>query len=111
MVEKIALEEHFLCPGFEAYWKTTVGDVDPAILGGVLKRLSDFGDLRLEAMDKAGIARSVLSLAGPGVQVEPDIATAKRRAREANDFLANEVDKRPNRYSGLGHLPMQDPIA
>src|SRR5438105_4704999 len=65
MVEKIALEEHVLCPGFEEYWKTTVGDVDPAIYGGVLKRLTDFGDLRLEAMDRAGIARSVLSLAGP----------------------------------------------
>ena len=31
MVKKIALEEHFLCPGFEDYWKLTVGDVDPAI--------------------------------------------------------------------------------
>jgi len=33
-VHKIALEEHFLCPGFEDYWKTTVGDVDPSIYGG-----------------------------------------------------------------------------
>jgi hypothetical protein len=33
MVRKIALEEHFLCPGFFGeYWQTTVGDVDPAIL-------------------------------------------------------------------------------
>ena len=31
MVGKIALEEHFLCPGFEDYWKSTVADVDPAI--------------------------------------------------------------------------------
>ena len=29
MVKKIALEEHFLCPGFEDYWKPTVGNVDP----------------------------------------------------------------------------------
>ena len=27
MVEKIALEEHFLCPGFEEYWNTTTGDL------------------------------------------------------------------------------------
>ena len=32
MVRKIALEEHFLCPGFEDYWKPTVGDVDPGDL-------------------------------------------------------------------------------
>ena len=36
MAKKIALEEHFLCPGFEDYWKTTVGDVDPKIIGGVV---------------------------------------------------------------------------
>src|SRR5215467_11621668 len=53
MVRKIALEEHFLCPGFEDYWKTTVGDVDPAIYRHVLTALRDFGELRLGAMDEA----------------------------------------------------------
>jgi 2,3-dihydroxybenzoate decarboxylase len=66
MVKKIALEEHFLCPGFEDYWTSTVSDVDPAIIGGIVKRLSDFGEQRLAAMDHAGIERSVLGLAGPG---------------------------------------------
>jgi 2,3-dihydroxybenzoate decarboxylase len=108
MIRKIAIEEHFLCPGFEDYWKTTVGDVDPNILRHLVGRLSEFGDLRLETMDRAGIARAVLSLSGPGVQVERDTATACRRARAANDFLAREVQKRPDRYSGFAHLPMQD---
>jgi 2,3-dihydroxybenzoate decarboxylase len=108
MIRKIALEEHFLCPGFEDYWKTTVGDVDPQIYGQIVASLSDFGERRLEAMDRAGIERSVLSLAGPGVQIERDPATAVRRAREANDFLAREVAKRPARYSGFAHLAMQD---
>ena len=108
MVKKIALEEHFLCPGFEDYWKLTVGDVDPAIYSQVVARLSDFGELRLAAMDRAGIARSVLSLAGPGVQVEPDAKIACRKARDANDFLAREIEKQPDRYYGFAHLPMQD---
>ena len=108
MVKKIALEEHFLCPGFEDYWKSTVGDVDPKILAQVVTRLSDFGDLRLGAMDAAGIERAVLGLAGPGVQAERDPATAARNARAANDFLAREVQKNPARYSGLAHLAMQD---
>jgi 2,3-dihydroxybenzoate decarboxylase len=111
MVKKIALEEHFLCPGFDDYWKPTVGDVDPAIYQRVIARLSDFGELRLAAMDQAGIARSVLSIAGPGVQAERDAKTACRNARAANDFLAREIAKRPDRYSGFAHLPMQDAVA
>jgi 2,3-dihydroxybenzoate decarboxylase len=59
-------------------------------------------------MDSAGIFHAVLGLTGPGVQAERDTATAIRKAREANDFLANEVQKRPERYSGFAHLPMQD---
>ena len=33
-----------------------------------------------------------------------------RSARRAspNDFLAQEIQKRPDRYSGFAHLPMQD---
>src|SRR5438876_6567659 len=108
MVKKIALEEHFLCSGFEDYWKTTVGDVDPKIIRGVVTRLNDFGEQRLEAMYKGGIERAVLSLTGPGVQIEKDTATAIRKARECNDFLAREVRKRPSQYSGFAHLAMQD---
>jgi 2,3-dihydroxybenzoate decarboxylase len=108
MVKKIALEEHFLCPGFEDYWRSTVGDVDPAILKQVSARLTDFGELRLAAMDRAGITRSVLSIAGPGVQAEKDANTATRNALAANDFLAREIAKRPDRYSGFAHLAVQD---
>ena len=111
MAKKIALEEHFLCPGLEDYWKPTVANVDPRIIGQIVARLSDFGELRLEAMDRAGIERSVLGLAGPGVQAERDPVTARRNARAANDFLAREVQKRPDRYSGFAHLPMQDATA
>jgi 2,3-dihydroxybenzoate decarboxylase len=111
MVRKIALEEHFLDPSLQDYWLPTVANVDAKVAGGLLERLKDFGDRRLEAMDSAGIARSVLSIAGPGVQSERDAVTARRRAAEANDFLAGEVAKRPDRYSGFAHLPMQDPRA
>ena len=111
MVTKIALEEHFMCAGFEDYWQTTVADVDPAILGKLVGRLSDFGAARLEAMEAAGIARAVLSLSGPGVQIERDTAVACRKARECNDVLAREIQKRPDRYSGFAHLAMQNAAA
>jgi 2,3-dihydroxybenzoate decarboxylase len=111
MVKKIALEEHFLCPDFIDYWKPTVVDLPVQRRETALSRLTDFGEMRLAAMDEADIIRAVLALAGPGVQAEPDTKTAVRRARAANDFLAREIEKRPDRYSGFGHLAMQDPRA
>jgi 2,3-dihydroxybenzoate decarboxylase len=109
MVSKIALEEHFLSPSLEEYWWPTVQGVDPKHAKSLLARLTDFAEMRLVAMNEAGIARSVLAIAGPGVQAERDAGTASRRARESNDFLAQEVQKRPDRYSGFAHLAMQDP--
>src|SRR5271168_5569636 len=109
MTRKIALEEHFLCPGLDEYWLPTVSGVDPKVAKELFARLTDFGEMRLAAMDGAGIARSVLSIAGPGVQNERDVAIARHRAAEANDFLVREIAGRPDRYSGFGHLPMQDP--
>jgi len=108
MIKKIALEEHFLSPGFEDYWATTAGEITPDIYRQAVARLSEFGDLRLAVMDQGGIERAVLSISGPGVQIERDTAIAVRRARESNDFLAREIERRPDRYSGFAHLPMQD---
>jgi 2,3-dihydroxybenzoate decarboxylase len=109
MVRKIALEEHFLAPGYEDYWRATMGGVAPQHAANLFARLTDFDGLRLEAMDGAGIARAVLSIAGPGVQSERDVAVATRRAREANDFLAGAIARRPDRYAGFAHLAVQDP--
>ena len=111
MVQKIALEEHFLCPGFETYWATTIGDVAPDALQRIAARLHDFGEGRIDMMDKAGIATSVLSLAGPGVQIERDTAIAVAKAAAANDLLAQQIQKHPDRYAGFGHLALQDPDA
>jgi 2,3-dihydroxybenzoate decarboxylase len=108
MVKKIALEEHFLCPGFEDYWNPTAADLPVAKRNQALARLADFGETRLATMDRAGIERAILGLAGPGVQAERDTAIAIRNARSANDFLAREIQKRPERYSGFAHLPLQD---
>src|SRR5215470_6757149 len=108
MVKKIALEEHFLSPGFEDYWQTTSGEIAPDIYRQAVARLGEFGDLRLAQMDRDGIERAVLSISGPGVQIERDTATAVRKARDSNDFLAGEIQKRPQRYSGFAHLALQD---
>src|SRR2546430_4734629 len=111
MVKKIAVEEHCMCPGLEDYWAPTVADMPANKREAFLARLTDFGEMRLAAMDKAGIERAVLAVAGPGVQAERDTKTACRRAREANDFLAGEVDKSPDRSFRLAHLSLPDVLA
>jgi 2,3-dihydroxybenzoate decarboxylase len=107
-VKKIALEEHFLDPATEPYWRSTMVDVAPAKTAQLYASLTDFGEQRLQVMDETGIEREVLSIAGPGVQAERDGATAVRAARASNDFLAKEIQKRPDRYSGFAHLAMQN---
>ena len=108
---KIALEEHFLPPGLQPYWEATLADTVPTMLTTLRRQLADFGEMRLGAMDRAQISRAVLSVAGPGVQVEVDKRIAVRKACEANDFLAGEIQRQPSRYSGFAHLPLQDASA
>jgi 2,3-dihydroxybenzoate decarboxylase len=108
---KIALEEHFLTPDLISYWEASVEDLPPDGRRAVLARLTDFSGPRLDEMDRAGIRLAILSVAGPGVQVEPDRAKAVDGARKANDALARIVQDRPDRYAGFAHLAMQDPEA
>src|SRR4051812_42001351 len=108
MVKKIALEEHFLSPEYVEPWLPTVAEMPAAKRDYLHGALTDFGERRLASMDKAGITHAVLGLAGPGAQVQRDTAKAIRDAKSSNDFLAKEIQKRPDRYSGLAHLAMQD---
>ena len=107
-MKKIALEEHFTRPELAGYGRGPRSSGDREIYGRFEKRLLEFDGMRLEAMDEAGIELAVLSVTTPGVQAEPDAAIAVRRAREANDFLAREIQKHPTRYAGFAHLPLQD---
>src|SRR6516162_7330600 len=86
-IGKIALEEHFMVPDFVEYFAETYPNISPEIAKMGLAALEDFGDRRIEIMDKHQVDFVVLSLAGPGVQVEKDPARAQKRAKEVNDFL------------------------
>lgn len=106
---KIALEEHFMAPGFVDYWATTSVNISPALFGKAREALEDFGERRLAAMDAIGVEKAVLSLAGPGVQAETATAVAVRKAKQCNDFLAERIAGNPARYAGFAHLAVQDP--
>lgn len=107
-MNKIALEEHFIVPDLVPYLVPAMPAVSDEARARLLSALSDFGDQRLAAMDAAGVDIAVLSVSGPGVQSERNTARATKLARQANDELAKEAQRRPDRYRGFAHLAMQD---
>jgi Amidohydrolase len=61
---KIALEEHFTTPALAKKYVARPARSD-ALFADIERRLADFGELRLETMDKAGIDLAVLSVTTP----------------------------------------------
>lgn len=110
-MKKIALEEHFITNDFlEATQKADFVNMDIKDATDFQKRLLDFDDLRLKAMDEAGIDISVLSLTDPGIQGITETNVAIELSVKTNDFLAAKIAKNPKRFRGFACLPMQDPI-
>ncbi len=108
MQGKIGLEEHFaLAETLDDSRPFVPTDYWPELEG----RLLDIQKKRLALMDQYGMQMMILSLNAPAVQAMPDIEKARDVARRANDFLATEVAKRPDRFQALAALPMQDPDA
>ena len=103
MKDKIGLEEHFALEG-------TLGDsrnfVGPETWRDLRARLLDVQDIRLREMDDNGIEMMLLSLNSPAVQAVTDPKVAAEVARRANDILAEEISKRPDRFKGFAALPM-----
>ena len=105
---KIGLEEHF---ALEETLADSKGQMPDTIWPELRDRLIDIQDKRLRLMDAHGMELMLLSLNAPAVQAVADPARAAALAERANDHLAEEVAKRPDRFQGLAALPMQDPEA
>lgn len=106
MIGKIGLEEHFAIP---ETLQDSAGFVPGDYWRELSARLLDIQDRRLREMDAHGMQMMLLSLNAPAVQAIPSPAKANEVARRANDFLAEQVAKRPDRFQGFAALPMQDP--
>src|SRR5262245_43299978 len=105
MQGKVTLEDHFAI-------EATLGDSQqfgPHVWPELRRRLLDFHDQRLRLMDASGVEIMVASLNAPAIQAIADVKRAAEVARQANDVLAAEVAKRPDRFVGVAALPMQDP--
>ena len=105
MQGKIALEEHF---AIEETVDDSAGFVPGEYWTELRSRLLDIHDKRLRLMDAHGLEMMLLSLNAPAVQAIPDVKKADEIARRANDYLAEQVAKRPDRFQGLAALPLQD---
>jgi 2,3-dihydroxybenzoate decarboxylase len=93
-------------PGFRSLWGFYGGQSPRAT--DLVRRIQDLGELRLREMDESGIARQIVFLTAPGVQVF-DAPTATSLARSANDELAEAVRRHPDRFTGLAAVAPQDP--
>jgi gamma-resorcylate decarboxylase len=106
MIGKVGLEEHFAIP---ATLQDSAGFVPGEYWTELSRRLLDVQDDRLRQMDDNGMEMMVLSLNAPAVQAIPAANEAMDIAIRANDFLAEQVARRPDRFQAFAALPMQDP--
>jgi gamma-resorcylate decarboxylase len=106
MQGKIGLEEHFAIAETLADSSTFLPD---RCWEELSTRLIDLQQARIAVMDAHGMEMMILSLNAPAVQGLADPGRAQAAARRANDVLAQAVARRPDRFSALAALPMQDP--
>jgi predicted TIM-barrel fold metal-dependent hydrolase len=98
----IALEEH--------YWDLELASHFPAgeDKSHVSDLLREIGDVRLRAMDEAGIDVQVLSHGAPAAQ-KLDPKNAVDLTRRANDRLAEACARHPKRFAAFAALPTPVP--
>jgi 2,3-dihydroxybenzoate decarboxylase len=107
--QKIIDDKSIDDPGFYSLWGFFLQS-DSEVPTAVRRKLLDLGEERIRDMDESGIARQVISLTAPGVQVlDPETAVAI--AAQANDQLAEAVGRHPDRFSGLAAMAPQNPAA
>ena len=107
MKGKIGLEEHF---AIDDTLNDSKGFFPDDIWAEVRDRIIDLHGRRLRLMDEFGMRDD-----GPVAErtrrsrPSPTPSSANEIARKANDYLAEQVRKRPDRFQALAALPLQDP--
>jgi aminocarboxymuconate-semialdehyde decarboxylase len=93
---------HHMLPGF--FYQET-NDVHAPV--GGLAPMAWTKDTSLSFMDDARIDIAVMSVSTPGVHTG-DGKRAKILARRCNEFLAEIIQQRPDRFAGFACLPLPD---
>src|SRR5476651_1466303 len=90
-----------------------LGEVSPSAELKALRDQSPFlydDELRVRYMDANGFDIQVLVLARPPVWLGMERQDIHRMTRVANDSIAEFAAKRPDRFVGVGVLPVVDPV-
>jgi 5-carboxyvanillate decarboxylase len=93
-------------PGFHSLWGFFLDPTPRAT--HLVERIQDLGARRIADMDASGIAKQIVFLTAPGVQVF-DALTAAALSRDFNDQLIQEIGQHPSRYAALAAIAPQDP--
>src|SRR6202165_6093805 len=101
MARTIDVHQHFL-PDF--FWRETNEGASP--VGGIAPPPWT-ESTALAFMDDAGIDVAMLSISTPGVHVGDD-TRARALARRCNEFAAQLVHSRPDRFGSFAALPLPD---
>jgi 5-carboxyvanillate decarboxylase len=93
-------------PGFRSLWGFFTGATPRATQ--LAARIQELGAPRIADMDATGIAKQLVFLTAPGVQVF-DATTATSLAREYNDQILAETKRYPHRYATLASVAPHAP--
>jgi len=96
---RIDTHHHFSVPKLIAE-STAKGISQPGLLDWTPQK-------SIDAMDKGGVATSIISISDPGVWFG-DNAAARALARECNDYAAKVIKDYPGRFGLFATLPMPD---
>lgn len=105
----ITLEEHYRSPLVDEAFGG-MQDVTGGALAHVYASLTELGEKRIAAMDRAGIDLQVVSHGFPS----PEALDAQRGiplASRVNNEMAEAIARYPTRLAGFATLPMADPAA
>lgn len=94
-------------PGFDSLMGYFLFNDSPRT-NAIVERLQDLDERRIADMDATGIARQIISLTAPGLQVF-DADTAAGLAVSYNDQLAEACRAHPDRFTGLAAVAPHAP--
>ncbi|KAK6003741.1 hypothetical protein QM012_009512 [Aureobasidium pullulans] len=108
MLGKIALEEAFALPRKQ---KETEAWASLFAIDGKkhAREITDIDDIRTGYMNQYGVGYQILSYTAPGVQDIYDSKEAQALAKEINDYAAEKIKGREDRYGCFAALSMHNP--
>ena len=100
--DKIDVHVHFIPPDY----RRAAEALGAAPAKGSFPEFSE--EAALKVMDDNGIATSVMSMSAPGYRFCRDAKSATELSRRSNDWAADLVQKRPDRFGLFASLPFYD---